>query len=287
MFTASMLAPTAWQDPEKNSMRASLSVEDVSWTSSEAVYEWRGPSNDPAVAADSCTEAPALGSAGQAAPDIPLSSEALRAIYVQLPHPDVARLITEIYRLRGLARRAALFADTATSRGSEKRLDVTSRTLFTGLAAALRAEPYVADHRLPPIALQTGVASRYRPASAYRAAAFAAASPESETNAEPASTRVKREKLFTWRLVPQPGRGDQMWRASRYRGLVVARAGDPIQARELAAERFSADVSPGIDRPGIESPGIENPWRMRRLVRVELMGNSPFDRVEQPGVVYP
>jgi hypothetical protein len=213
-----------------------------------------------------------------------LTSEALRAIYLKLPQPEVARLVTEIYRLRALARRAALFAETAASRGSEKRLDVTSRTLFTGLLAALKQEPYIGDHRLPPMQLQAAAASRYSAASPYRAVVIAGLPQQSEgdTDTEPTANR---EKLFTWKLIPQPGRGDQMWRVSRYRGLVVARAGDPIQARELAAERFSAEGSP---EGGEHAHGaVENPWRTRRLVRVELMGASPFDRVEQPGVVYP
>jgi hypothetical protein len=82
----------------------------------------------------------------------------------------------------------------------------------------------------------------------YRSVALEAMAPQTEGNAEPAPSSVKREKLFTWKLVPQPGRGDKIWRASPYRGLVVARAGDPIEARELAAERFSADIPPGGHR---------------------------------------
>ena len=264
-------------------MRASLR-EGAAWAPPEATHEWRGwsegpysPVYPPVAPAHPYAETPAQGSPVPRPQETALSSEALRAIYLKLPEPDVARLITEIYRLRALARRAALFADTAMSRGSDQRLDVTSKHLLAGLAAALKAEPYIADYRLPPMELQTAAASRYRPPSGYRSVAFAAMSPENEADAV-ARTDVKREKLFTWKLVPQPGRGDQMWRASQYRGLVVARAGDPIQARELAAKRFSADVPPGR---------IENPWRIRRLVRVELMDDSPFDRIEQPGVVYP
>jgi hypothetical protein len=283
MFTASMVTPTTGEYPEEKGMRASLRAEGAEWASAEAMYEWRGRSNEPAAPAHSAAQPPDRGFAGQAASEAALSSEALRAIYLKLPQPDVARLITEIYRLRALARRAALFADTATSRGSEKRLDVTSRTLFIGLVAALRAEPYITDYRLPPMELQAPAASGHGSVPGYRTGAFETVSRERQRDAEATPTDVKREKLFTWKLVPQPGRGDQMWRVSRYRGLVVARAGDPIQARELAAARFSADVS----EVGTNNADMENPWRTRRLVRVELMDNSPFDRVEQPGVVYP
>jgi hypothetical protein len=297
MFTTSTSTPTTARDPEEKSMRASLRVEGAAWAPAETMYEWRGQSNEPAAPADSGAELSAPELSSRTSPETPLSGETLRAIYLKLPEPDVARLITEIYRLRALVRRAALFADTAASRGSEKRLDITSRTLFNGLATALKAEPYIGDYRLPPMELQAGAASRYRAPSAYCSVALTEVSPDSVADAD-APTSTKREKLFTWKLVPQPGRGDQMWRMSRYRGLVVARAGDPIQARELAAERFSTNVSahrienPGLEngasenRP-IENPSMENPWRTRRLVRVELMDNSPFDRVEQPGVVYP
>src|SRR4051794_2575967 len=215
MFTTSTLTPTTARDLEEKSMRASLRVEGAAWAPAETLYEtkyeWRGQSSDLAAPADSGAglRAPELSS--QASPETALASEALRAIYLKLPEPDVARLITEIYRLRALARRAALFADTAMSRGSEQRLDVTSKNLLAGLAAALRAEPYIADYRLPPMELQMAAASRYRPPSGYRTVAFAAMSSENEADVAE-RTSVKREKLFTWRLVPQPGRGDQMWR---------------------------------------------------------------------------
>jgi hypothetical protein len=104
-----------------------------------------GRSNEPASSTQSGVEQPAAGFPLQGAPEAALSSEALRAIYLRLPRPDVARLITEIYRLRALARRAALFADTVMSRGSGERLDITSRNMLVGLAAALEAEPYIAD----------------------------------------------------------------------------------------------------------------------------------------------
>src|SRR5215208_2625572 len=180
MFTASMFTDD-WRDLEEKSMRASL-PEDAAWGPPEAADEWRGPSIEPDAPAHAAVEPAALGFSVQGAPG--LSSEALRAIYLRLPEPDVARLITEIYRLRALARRAALFADTVTGRGSEQRLDLTSRNLLAGLSAALKAEPYIADYRLPPMALQTAAASRYRPALGYRSVNFAAMSPENDAEVE-------------------------------------------------------------------------------------------------------
>src|SRR4051812_25308780 len=282
MFTTSTLTPTTAGDLEEKSMRASLRVEGAAWAPAETLYEtkyeWRGQSGDLAAPADAGADLRAPELSSQASPETPLASEALRAIYLKLPEPDVARLITEIYRLRALVRRAALFADTAASRGSEKRLDITSRTLFNGLAAALKAEPYIGDYRLPPMELQTAAASRYRAPAAYRSVALVKVSPDSAADADPTPTSVKREKLFTWKLVPQPGRGDQMWRMSRYRGLVVARAGDPIQARELAAERFSMNVSAhAIENRQMENGPMGNPLMENPSMENRPMENPPME----------
>jgi len=253
-------------------MCAWFRVDDVKREQHETMRESAGPSRDrlPSMQVGPHAQS-ALMPPGRSVPEAALSSEELRALYLKLANPDVARLVREIYRLQSLARRAAFFVDTAIGRGVEAHLDITSKVLLKGLDAALKAEPYIAGDRPSRTGPQTAV-SRYRPEPGYQSTGGPGGSQRGD------DATGSREKLFTWKLCPEPGRADDTWLTSCYRGLVMARAGDPIRARELAAERFREEAAPAH---------LKSPWCTRRLVRVELVENSPFDRVEHAGVVYP
>ena len=260
-------------------MCAWFRVDDVKREQHETMRESAGPSRDrlPSMQVGPHAQS-ALMPPGRSVPEAALSSEELRALYLKLANPDVARLVREIYRLQSLARRAAFFVDTAIGRGVEAHLDITSKVLLKGLDAALKAEPYIAGDRPSRTGPQTAV-SRYRPEPGYQSTGFNVAFPEGPGGSQRGDDATgSREKLFTWKLCPEPGRADDTWLTSCYRGLVMARAGDPIRARELAAERFREEAAPAH---------LKSPWCTRRLVRVELVENSPFDRVEHAGVVYP
>src|SRR5262249_29561518 len=89
-----------------------------------------------------------------------------------------------------------------------------------------------------------------------------------------------RERLHTWRLFPEPGRGGEAWKGSRYRGLVIVRAHDPVEARRLAAEAFASE-------PRMAAP-VSTPWSRRPLVRVELVSDdATYDKISKPAIVYP
>jgi hypothetical protein len=209
----------------------------------------------------------------------PLTAEALREMYCANPRPDVARLIGEIYRLHGLLRRTAAFADTARRRGAEERLDITSRRLLVSLDEALAAEPCVTQSRQPfPASVQVPPlppARRIEPKKQPAPKRVFAAVPEMPVSLS--ELDANRQRLFTWRLTPEPGRADDAWQGSQYRGVVVVRAADAVQARDLAAQRFQ--VEGGADS--------SNPWRKRRLVNVEAVDDERYERVDRPGVVYP
>lgn len=204
-------------------------------------------------------------------------------MYCANPRPDVARLIGEIYRLHGLLRRTAAFAETARRRGAEEHLDITSRRMLVGLHEALAAEPCVAQSG------QAFASSLRDPAVLPAPPRYPSAQPNSAQAPKRVLEAVRlpstsapepgtgRQRLFTWRLMPEPGRPDEAWQASQYRGVVIVRAADAVQARDLAAQRFQVE--------GVSAAG--NPWRKRRLVNVESVDDARYQGVNEPSVVYP
>jgi len=95
----------------------------------------------------------------------------------------------------------------------------------------------------------------------------------------------KVEALHRRLRTPEPGRGAQIWRNVFYRGVVIVRAYDPVQARELAAEKLGA--ASRASEKGKRAPASD-PWRKRSLVRVELVpGDDAYQKITVPSVVYP
>jgi hypothetical protein len=103
-----------------------------------------------------------------------------------------------------------------------------------------------------------------------------------ETAGESGNEPADRERLFTWKLCPEPGRGADVWPQVEYRGVVVVRAHDPVQARGLAAEKLIGSSTADTSRAG-----RINPWGRRALVRIERISDPPYDQIEVPAVVYP
>ena len=83
-------------------------------------------------------------------------------------------------------------------------------------------------------------------------------------------------RLFTWKLTPELGRHSEKWINSSYRGVVFVRAHDPVEARELAANRFASREHPH-----------SSPWFVRSLVRCERLQERIYERVDIASVVYP
>jgi hypothetical protein len=227
-----------------------------------------------------------LDVAHRAAPMAPLTNQDIRALYVAGPTPQTAALSNELYRMRALLRRTAQFLDLAQQRGIGQSLDITSRNLMRGLSRALESEPAIREHR------DTGTAP---PEAVYQCQAYEAETRRSHSPApQPASAdharsprdeAEERERLFTWKLLPEPGRGAQIWEKVSYRGVVIVRAYDPVQARELAAEKLGA--ASRASEKGKRAPASD-PWRKRSLVRVELVpGDDAYHKITVPSVVYP
>jgi len=211
-----------------------------------------------------------------------LTSEDIRRLYAEAPSAQTQALTIEVYRLRALIRRAADFLGRAGGR-LDNTLDITSRTLLRGLNAALKEEPALLEQ-------QASAGAHHR--VAYRRHAFAPVSPPAapvridaplprsgKGGANKADTQ-SRERLHTWRLFPERGRGGEAWKGSRYRGLVIVRAHDPVEARRLAAEAFASE-------PRMAGP-VNTPWSRRSLVRVELVSDdATYDKISKPAIVYP
>jgi hypothetical protein len=193
--------------------------------------------------------------------------------------PTAHQLAREIYRLHSLVRRAALLVHTIQERTGGEVLDITSRTLFLGLARALEHEPAVVDRRAWATCLASGTRSAEvakPPAPSKPAAAVPAAERSPRREAIPDG---RRQRLFTWKLIPEPGRPNIGWSASPYRGIAIVRALDPVQARALAVNKFAPAAG--------SFPGERNPWARKSLVRCELFEDATYDHVHAAGVVYP
>lgn len=90
------------------------------------------------------------------------------------------------------------------------------------------------------------------------------------------------QTLLTWKLIPS-SKASSLWDLSIYRGVVVARAKDAIQARQIAASHFRKRSEPSnvISR-------IESPWYIQSLVACQLIDGVPeIDRIDVPGIVDP
>ena len=87
--------------------------------------------------------------------------------------------------------------------------------------------------------------------------------------------------LLTWRLTPA-GKESELWSSSTYQGEIWVRAHDAIEARNLAANRFSVDAS----AKSFHGQNV-SPWCARELVHCEIVQNSRFDSVDIACVVHP
>src|SRR5215217_6475950 len=88
--------------------------------------------------------------------------------------------------------------------------------------------------------------------------------------------RAQHQKLFTWKLTPERGRFSGKWAHSSYRGTVFVRAQDALQARQLAAQRFSA---------GGELK--DSPWVSRGLVIGVRVDEAAYERIDTVSIIYP
>jgi hypothetical protein len=215
-----------------------------------------------------------------------LTAHDIRRLYAAMRSPQARALTVEIYRLRGLIGRAALYLRMAKERGMEQSLDITSRNLLRMLSEALEQEPAVMEQTAGSAAVQPPAPGWHiqTPVTAPHPSVVpevdATAQPEAPAPSEPRY----RQRLFTWKLVPQPGRGGDAWKGSGYRGMVIVRAHDPLQARKLAAEKLAAQCPPAQSG----SREKTSPWYRRSLVRVDLVSeDSTYDKIEEPSVVYP
>jgi hypothetical protein len=183
--------------------------------------------------------------------------------------PEVRMLAQEVLRLQRLVERMELFFSTARRSGLPNVLDVTSRNLAAGLMDSISQEPAVRSAE--PLRCPGQRQPQHRPW-----AADLADKRSLERSQAPANIGTAQEKLFTWKLTPEPGRGSDRWRHSGYRGTVFVRAPDPIQARQLAARRFSGDVH-----------AKSSPWTVRSLVHCMRVDDQIYERIDTISIVYP
>jgi hypothetical protein len=204
-----------------------------------------------------------------------LEGERIRELVSTVGGPAVSELVCEIYRLHGLLRGAAMVAETI-QRNSANVLDITSRTLLLKLAERLKQEPAITGPRIWDT-------QRPRTAKGNEQASVEGSvqstKPPRDGVAED-STGDSRERLFTWKLVPQPGRAAADWSASPYKGTVIVRAYDPVHARTLVAQRFKLLETP-------DEQLSKNPWARKSVVRCELVEDPAYDHIGSAQVVYP
>ena len=91
--------------------------------------------------------------------------------------------------------------------------------------------------------------------------------------------KQKPHDLLTWKLTPTE-EPSTLWDGSEYRGEILVRAHDEIEAREVAGGLLFRTLA---RRP--ENRPRENPWYRRQLVTCERIEDSRFESVSQPGVV--
>ncbi len=91
---------------------------------------------------------------------------------------------------------------------------------------------------------------------------------------------VLQQKLHTWKLSPTEKRS-KLWELCSYWGVVIVRAENSIQARELAANAFCQDGARAFERL------VESPWLSAALARCEVSFDPRFDAIDTPGVVDP
>lgn len=187
---------------------------------------------------------------------------------------DVHELTAEIYRLHAVVRRAALLVETLERARARGAFDITSRNLLAGFQEALGQEPALQREKVV-----AALAVRCAELQGEPRQAGIRRLPQSTASdlATRRPTPPGREKLFTWKLTPEPGRTDPAWSTTRYRGTALVRALNPVQARALAAQRFAIESS--------KSP--QSPWVRRRLVRCERLAEGDYETVAVPSIVYP
>jgi hypothetical protein len=192
--------------------------------------------------------------------------------------PVARELVREIYRLHTLLRRAALLINTIKERNSEAALDITSKVLLAGMDEALRKEPAVMEPRAFATCLNPGRAALQRPGD--QTAKSESGEAEVSALGEDNIADATRQRLFTWKLVPQPGRSDSGWIVSPYRGIAIVRAYDPVQARTLVSSKFKVCEEAGVE-------ALDSPWERKSLVRCELLEDPAYDHIQNAAVVYP
>ena len=88
---------------------------------------------------------------------------------------------------------------------------------------------------------------------------------------------VLQQKLHTWKLSPTEKRS-KLWELCSYWGVVIVRAENSIQARELAASALCKDGPKPLQSL------VESPWLNAALARCEILYDSRFDAVDTAGV---
>ena len=74
-----------------------------------------------------------------------LTRDQLRGIWERDRSPAVRALLWEIHRLRSVVLRASDFAQMATDKKLDQRMDSLSRTMFSGMRDLLKEEPVVKE----------------------------------------------------------------------------------------------------------------------------------------------
>jgi len=200
-----------------------------------------------------------------------LAPAQVRSLLLYSTAPEARTLAQEVLRLHRLIMRVELFLTTARRSGLPETLDITSRNLASGLITALAQEPAVTDTQEPYRVAPPQVQDRTpRALMAFDSEAMP------PTDGVEAAEKAPQELLFTWKLTPEPGRSSARWKGSLYRGPVVVRAHSAVEARELAATRFT---------PGGQLS--TSPWVVRSLVRCVRSEETTYDRVDAVSIVYP
>lgn len=100
------------------------------------------------------------------------------------------------------------------------------------------------------------------------------------TSRYPTLDSVLQQKLHTWKLSPTEKRS-KLWDSCSYWGVVIVRAENSHQARQLAARAFCKDAVKALESLA------ESPWLSAALARCEIVYDPRFDAVDTAGVADP